>query len=61
MLISEETAEKLLPKFSRLADEHQQKITAVEAGTIEQLQDLVRLVASNEVTSSHSLLSASLF
>lgn len=50
MLISEETAEKLLPKFSKLAEEYQQKITAVEAGTIEQLQDLVKLVASNEVT-----------
>lgn len=49
MLISEEVAEKLLPKFSKLAEEHQQKITAVEAGTIEQLQELVKLVASNEV------------
>lgn len=49
VLVSEEVAEKLLPKFSRKADEMEQHIQAVENGTIEQLHELVRLVASNEV------------
>lgn len=47
--MSEEVGEKLLPKFSRKADEMEQHIQAVENGTIEQLHELVRLVASNEV------------
>lgn len=46
-----EVAEKLMPKFSRLADERQQRIKAVDMGTIEQLQELVRLVGNNEVRS----------
>lgn len=49
VLISEEVAEKLLPKFAKLADERHQKIMAVEAGSIEQLQELIKLVASHEI------------
>lgn len=49
VLISEEVAEKLLPKFSKLAEERFQLIKAVEPGTIDQLHDLVKLVALNKV------------
>ncbi|KAJ1530824.1 hypothetical protein ONE63_005671 [Megalurothrips usitatus] len=44
-----ETAEKLMPKFSRLADERQQRIKPVDMGTIEQLQELVKLVGNGEI------------
>ncbi|XP_034251512.1 quinone oxidoreductase isoform X1 [Thrips palmi] len=44
-----EVAEKLMPKFSRLADERQQRIKAVDMGTIEQLQELVKLVGNGEI------------
>lgn len=47
--MSEEVGEKLLPKFARKAEEMGQHIQAVENGTIEQLHELVRLVASHEV------------
>ena len=50
MLISEETAEKLLPKFSRKAEERKQHIEPVPLGTIDQLHEVVRLVANNEVS-----------
>ena len=49
VLISDEVAEKLLPKFSRKADERKQHIEPVPTGTIEQLHDLVKLVATNEI------------
>lgn len=49
VLVSEEVGEKLLPKFSHLADKREQKLRAVANGSIEQLQQLVKLVASNEV------------
>lgn len=49
VLVSEEVAERLLPKFSRLATDRQQKIEAVSNGTVEQLQQLVQNVASGEV------------
>lgn len=49
VLVSEEVGEKLMPKFSSLAEKREQKIRAVANGTIEQLQELVKLVASNEV------------
>ena len=50
MLISDETAEKLLPKFSRKAEEKKQHIEPVPMGTIEQLHEVVRLVANKEVS-----------
>lgn len=49
VLISEEVAERLLPKFARLADEREQRIRAVRPGTVEQLHELVQLVADNKV------------
>jgi D-arabinose 1-dehydrogenase-like Zn-dependent alcohol dehydrogenase len=53
VLISEETAEKLLPKFHRRAAERKQHIEAVPMGTIEQLKDLVNLVANKDVSFNH--------
>ena len=38
-----------MPKFSRLADERQQRIKAVDMGTLDQLQELVKLVGNGEV------------
>lgn len=49
VLISDEVAEKLLPKFSRKAEERKQHIEPVPTGTIEQLRDLVQLVAQKQV------------
>ncbi|XP_018320645.1 uncharacterized protein LOC108733819 isoform X2 [Agrilus planipennis] len=49
VLVNEEVAERLLPKFSRLAAERQQKIQAIQKGTIEHLQELVHLVAEGEI------------
>lgn len=49
VLISDEIAEKLLPKFSRKAEERKQHIEPVPMGTIEQLHELVKLVASKEI------------
>lgn len=49
MFISSEVAEKLLPKFSRKAEERKQCIKSVDMGSIEQLQQLVVLVGTGEV------------
>nr|CAH7751856.1 unnamed protein product [Callosobruchus chinensis] len=49
VLVSEEVAERLKPKFSRLIQERNQKIEAVAPGTIEQLRDLVGLVANGDI------------
>lgn len=49
VLISDETAEKLLPKFSRRADERKVHIEPVPMGTIEQLHEIVKLVANKEI------------
>jgi hypothetical protein len=49
VFISAEVAEKLLPKFSRRAEERQQRIKPVDMGTIEQLRQLVELVGTGEV------------
>jgi D-arabinose 1-dehydrogenase-like Zn-dependent alcohol dehydrogenase len=59
VLISDEVAEKLLPKFSRKAEERKQHIEPVPTGTIEQLQDLVKLVANKEVSRCEKLSSGS--
>lgn len=48
-MVSEEVAEKLMPKFSRRAEEREQKLISVANGSIEQLHDLVKLVATNAV------------
>lgn len=50
VLISDDIAEKLMPKFSRKAEERRQHIQPVPTGTIEQLHDLVKLVASKQVS-----------
>ncbi|XP_055372085.1 uncharacterized protein LOC129606046 isoform X2 [Condylostylus longicornis] len=49
VLINDEVAEKLLPKFARLAQESKIIITAVSNGTIEQFHELVKLVASKKI------------
>ncbi|KAJ8949132.1 hypothetical protein NQ318_012880 [Aromia moschata] len=49
VLVSEEVAERLLPKFSRLIHERNQKIEAVAMGSIEQLKELVHCVANSEI------------
>lgn len=49
VLVSEEVAERLLPKFSKKADERHQHIRAVQNGSVEQLANLVNSVASGEV------------
>lgn len=49
VFISHEVAERLMPKFSRRAEERQQKIKSVGMGSIEQLQELVDLVGKGEI------------
>ncbi|CAH1179898.1 unnamed protein product [Phaedon cochleariae] len=49
VLVSEEVAERLLPKFSRLIAETNKKIEAVAPGSIEQLQQLVEYVAAGDI------------
>ncbi|XP_050585418.1 quinone oxidoreductase isoform X2 [Bombus affinis] len=49
VFVIKEVADRLLPKFSRRAEEWQQSIKSVEAGTLEQLRELVELVASGEI------------
>lgn len=49
VLIGEEIAERLMPKFARKAEERQQHIKSIANGSIEQLKDLVTLVAMNQV------------
>ncbi|KAH8415926.1 hypothetical protein KR222_003909 [Zaprionus bogoriensis] len=49
VLISEEVAEKLLPKFSRLSNEYQQEIIPISNGSAEQLAELVQLVANKKI------------
>ncbi|XP_031638426.1 zinc-type alcohol dehydrogenase-like protein C1773.06c isoform X2 [Contarinia nasturtii] len=49
VLVSEEVGEKLLPKFSSLADKREVKLRSVADGTIEQLKQLVELVSSHEI------------
>ncbi|XP_076751114.1 death resistor Adh domain containing target isoform X1 [Xylocopa sonorina] len=49
VFVIKEVADRLLPKFSRRAEEWQQSIKPVEPGTLEQLRELVQLVASGEI------------
>lgn len=48
-MVSEEVAERLLPKFSRLIHQTSQKIEAVANGSIEQLKELVKYVAEGAI------------
>ena len=47
--MSEDVAEKLMPKFSRLATENQQQIIPISTGPVEQLRQLVDLVANKQI------------
>lgn len=49
VLVNEEVAERLLPKFSKLINDRNQHVEAVSQGSIEQLQKLVQLVANGEI------------
>lgn len=49
VLISDDVAERLLPKFSRRANEKEVHIQPVPIGTVEQLHELVQLVASGDI------------
>ncbi|XP_014482804.1 PREDICTED: uncharacterized protein LOC106748618 isoform X2 [Dinoponera quadriceps] len=49
VFVIKEVADRLLPKFSRRAEERQQSIKPVEPGTLEQLRELVQLVGSGEI------------
>lgn len=50
VLVSEEVGERLLPKFSSLAEKREVKLRPVANGTIEQLTQLVQLVSKREVS-----------
>lgn len=50
VLITEDVGEKLLPKFAKKAEEMNVSIVVVPNGTIEQLRELVQLVANSEVS-----------
>ncbi|XP_076261911.1 death resistor Adh domain containing target isoform X2 [Rhynchophorus ferrugineus] len=49
VLVSEEVADRLLPKFSRLIQQSNQKIEPVANGSIEQLKELVKYVAAGDI------------
>jgi len=49
VLVNEEVADRLQPKFSRLASERHQTIEAVAKGDIKQLQELVEYVSNGEI------------
>ena len=51
VFLGHETADRLLPKFSRKADECGITIQSVETGSIDQLKELVNLVHSGKVIS----------
>lgn len=49
VFVIKEVADRLLPKFCRLAEERDQNIKPVEPGTLEQLNKLVQLVSTGEI------------
>lgn len=49
VFVIKDVADRLLPKFSRRAEERQQSIKPVEPGSLEQLRELVKLVGSGEI------------
>jgi len=49
VFIGHETADRLMPKFARKAEEHHITIQPVELGSLDQLKELVQLVSSGEV------------
>lgn len=49
VLLSDEVAERLIPKFAAKSRERNQRIEAVGPGTVEQLKEVVELVASGRL------------
>ncbi|CAK9800306.1 Zinc-type alcohol dehydrogenase-like protein C1773.06c [Anthophora plagiata] len=49
VFVIKEVADRLFPKFSKRAEESEQSIKPVEPGTLEQLRELVELVASGKI------------
>lgn len=49
VFVIKEVADRLMPKFSRRAEEWEHSIKPVEPGTLEQLRELVELVASGKI------------
>ncbi|XP_047523810.1 uncharacterized protein LOC125062168 [Pieris napi] len=49
VLVTENVGEKLLPKFAKKAEDMNVSIVVVPNGTIEQLRELVQLVANGEI------------
>lgn len=49
VFVIKDVADRLLPKFSRRAEERQINIKPVEPGTLDQLQELVQLVGSGKI------------
>ncbi|CAK1554661.1 unnamed protein product [Leptosia nina] len=49
VLVTEDVGEKLLPKFAKKAEDMNVSIVVVPNGTIEQLRELVQLVAKGEI------------
>lgn len=49
VLVSEDVAERLMPKFSKLIAERNQKIEAVAKGSITLLKELIKLVSNGDV------------
>lgn len=50
VLVTEDVGEKLLPKFAKKAEDMNVNIVIVPNGSIEQLKELVTLVARGEVS-----------
>lgn len=49
VLVNEEVAERLLPRFLPIAEKQEQKIQPVAKGDVEQLKELVQLVSCGEI------------
>ncbi|CAD6201190.1 GSCOCG00000001001-RA-CDS [Cotesia congregata] len=49
VFVIKEVADRLLPKFSKRVDERQQNIKSIEPGSLDQLSELVQLVASGKI------------
>lgn len=52
VLVTEDVGEKLLPKFAQKADDMGVHVAVVPNGTIEQLRELVTLVAEGDVSTA---------
>lgn len=50
VLLPEDVAERLIPRFGPRAEDMGMKLREIPSGTIDQLKELVKLVASGEVS-----------